>query len=114
MTKLVIHIFHDDPTSLAFAGDLAERVRQVKAERGVDLEVYVSGPARQALLNPAFTAFNDRIEVLTCDGIPVGACLSTVGAQDAADALKARGLRDEDARDAFVRFALEGATVVSF
>jgi hypothetical protein len=114
MSKLVIHVFHDDPASLSSAGQVAERIRQVKAERGVELEVYVFGPAQKALLNPECAEFNDRIDVLTCDGVPVGTCPAMAEALHVAETLRARGLGLEDASDAFIRFALDGATVISF
>jgi len=46
--------------------------------------------------------------------VAVGTCISIAEGLGAVEAFKARGLRLEYARDAFVRFALEGATVIGF
>lgn len=64
MPKIVIHIFHADESSLGTGSHLAERIRQVKDERGLDLEVYVFGPAEKALMNPGLPAFNAAIDGL--------------------------------------------------
>jgi hypothetical protein len=47
--KGVIQIFHNDPDSLSTCSHVAERIRQVKTERGVALELYLFGPAERAL-----------------------------------------------------------------
>lgn len=70
MSKLVIHIFHADESSLGAGSHVAERIRQVMQERGVAL--------------------------------------------GAAEAFAQRGLRLAYARDKFVEYALEGASVISF
>jgi hypothetical protein len=114
MSKVVIHIFHDDPSSLANGSHVAERVRQVQAERKVALEVYVFGPAEKALTRPDCQDYNGQIDSLARNGVPVGTCISIAESLDAKEAFKTRGLRLEYARDAFARFALEGATVISF
>lgn len=49
MAKVVIHLFHGDEDSLAAGSHVAERVRQVAGDQGVDLEVYCFGPAQGAL-----------------------------------------------------------------
>jgi hypothetical protein len=105
--KAVIHLFHDDPDSLEGGARVADRVRRLRAERNVELEVYISGPAGRALVQEGAGDF-------ACDGVPVRACSSIAGDADARALLKARGLRFEDAHDAFIRFAAEGATVFSF
>ena len=51
--KVVIHIFHADDRSLGNGAHVSERIRQVKDERGVALEVYVFGPAEEAMADPA-------------------------------------------------------------
>ena len=57
--------------------------------------------------------YNELIDVLACDGVPVRTCPSAAEDPDARALLKARGLQLEDAHDAFIRFAVEGATVFS-
>ena len=58
-SKVVIHIFHADDSSLGTAAHVSERIRQVKQERGVALEVYVlpgrKGPrGRRSIRVPRF------------------------------------------------------------
>jgi len=63
MKKVVIHIFHADNSSLGTGSHVTERIRQVKDQHGVELEVYVFGPAERALDDPAHA---DE----TCPAIP--------------------------------------------
>lgn len=114
MAKLVIHLFHDDATSLANGSHVAERIRQVMSERKLQLEVYVFGPAEKALVKPELKDFNSQIDALACAGVAVKTCISIAEGLGAKEAFSTRGLQLEYARDAFVRYALEGATVVSF
>lgn len=114
MTKIVIHLFHDDATSLANGSHVAERIRQVAGERKVQLEVYVFGPAEKALAKPELKDYNEQIDALACRGVAVRTCISIAEGLGATEAFKTRGLELEYARDAFVRFALEDATVISF
>ncbi|WP_298628572.1 hypothetical protein [uncultured Thermus sp.] len=114
MAKVVIHIFHGEPSSLNTGVHLAERIRQVKEERGVDLEVYIFGPAERALLDPALAEYNQGVDGLVAQGVPVYTCLNSARALGAEEAFKARGIRLAYARDRFVDYALEGATVYSF
>jgi hypothetical protein len=114
MAKVVIHIFHDDPNSLANGSHVAERIRQVQAERNVALEVYIFGPAEKALAKTDVRDYNAQIDALARQGVTVGTCISIAEGLDARERFEARGLKLEYARDAFARFALEGATVVSF
>jgi hypothetical protein len=44
MKKVVIHIFHDNKSSLGTGSHVSERIRQVKEQHGVELEVYVFRP----------------------------------------------------------------------
>ena len=37
MKKVVIHVFHDDTSSLGTGSHVSERIRQVKEEQGVEL-----------------------------------------------------------------------------
>jgi hypothetical protein len=112
--KVVIHIFHDDPSSLNTGTHVAERIRQVKDENEVDLEVYVFGPAEKALTDKTNEAYSDAIQGLIRAGVPVHTCIDIANSIGTAEAFSATGLKLEYARDAFVRYAKEGATVISF
>ncbi len=114
MTKVAVHIFHDDASALGSGSHVAERIRQVIAENGVALEVYVFGPAEKALTDSARDAFNATIDGLIAAGISVGTCIDIAERMGQRAAFELRGLRLEYARDAFVRLAREGATVISF
>jgi hypothetical protein len=114
MAKVAVHVFHDDAAALASGSHVAERIRQVKAEPGVGLEVYVFGPAEQALADPSRDVFNATIDGLIAAGVSVGTCIDIAERLGQRAAFASRGLRLEYARDAFVRLAREGATVISF
>lgn len=113
MKKLVIHIFHVHENAALTGAKLAERIRQVAPERGVALEVFVFGAAIAALADPAQGEYRAALLALAQSGVPVNVCRQTVENMGQADALKAQGLGLEYARDAFIRFALEDATIVS-
>ena len=53
LRKVVIHLFHADESSLNTGAHVSERIRQVKEEQSVTLEVYVFGPAERALVRPS-------------------------------------------------------------
>jgi len=112
--KVVIHIFHDDPDSLNTGSHVAERIRQVKDERGVDLEIYLFGPAERALEGEDNDSYRETIYSLIEAGVPVHTCIDIANAMGKAEDFAAKGLKLEYAREAFVRHALEGATVISF
>ena len=118
MPKTVIHLFHADDSSLGAGSHVAERIRQVAADSGLELEVYCFGPAQSALTaeshDPVRAEYNVQIDALVAAGVPVGACLNAATADGTAEALGVRGLTLQYARDAFVRYSLEGATVISF
>jgi hypothetical protein len=114
MPKTVIHIFHDDDASLTTGAHVAERIRQVAAARGVDVEVYLFGPAEQALLDADRVEFNKLIDDLVERGVQVTTCLSIAGSLGAGDAFAKRGIQLEYAREAFARYTVESATVISF
>ncbi|MGC8474861.1 MAG: hypothetical protein ACP5NP_00765 [Acetobacteraceae bacterium] len=114
MTKIAVHIFHDDPSALGSGSHVAERMRQITAQSGVPVEVYVFGPAEKALADPARDVFNATIDGLIAAGVPVGTCIDIADGMGQRASFAARGLRLEYARDAFVRLAREGATVISF
>jgi len=118
MAKTVIHIFHGDEASLSAGSNVAERVRQVAADQSVQLEVFCFGPAQGTLgragESDAATAFNDQIDRLIASGVTVGACVNAAIGAGNESALRDRGVELQFARDAFVRWALEGAAVISF
>ncbi len=114
MKKVVIHLFHDDAASLGTGSHVSERIRQVKDQRGVELEVYVFGPAEKALADPGGAKFREALVGLSKNGVPVHVCRSIAEDLGKAVEFEQLGLTLEYARDAFVRFALEGASVVSF
>jgi hypothetical protein len=118
MAKTVIFLFHGDDDSLNAGSHVAERVRQVADEQGVELEVFCFGPAQTALTEtdetPVRVEYRQQIDALTAAGVPVGACLNAANAADTVEVLTNRGIALQFARDAFVRYALEGAAVISF
>jgi len=112
--KVVIHLFHDDASSLGTGSHVSERIRQVKSERGVDMEVYVFGPAEKALADSANAKVRETLVSLTKNGVPVHVCRSIAEEMGKTEEFTRLGFTLEYARDAFVRYALEGATVISF
>lgn len=118
MAKVVIYLFHGDEDSLAAGSHVAERVRQVAGDEHVELEVFCFGPAQGALSDTSGDAtraeYNRQIDELVAAGVPVGACLNAARAAGTEQALQGRGITLQYARDAFVRFALEAATVINF
>jgi len=112
--KVVIHIFHDDPSALNTGSHVAERIRQTKDENGVDLEVYIFGPAEKVLGGKDNEAYSKAIQGLVQAGVPVHTCIDIANAIGATEDFSAMGLDLEYARDAFIRYAKEGATVISF
>ncbi len=118
MPKTVIFIFHDDDASLNAGSHVAERIRQVAQEQKVELEVFCFGPAQGALSdetdNPVRIEYREQIDALVAAGVPVGACLNAATANGSVDELTGRGIALQFARDAFARYGLEGASVVSF
>jgi hypothetical protein len=112
--KVVIHIFHADKDSLGTSTHVSERIRQVKDEQGVALEIYVFGPAEKALADPANVEVRDTLSSLVKNGVSVHVCRSIAEAMGKEEEFKRLGFTLEYARDAFIRYALEGAAVVSF
>lgn len=113
MKKLVIHIFHVHENAAITGAKLAERIRLVAGERGVALEIFIFGAAIGALADPAQTEFRDALVALAKNSVPVLICQQAVEAIGQAEVMLAHGFTLEFARDAFIRFALEGATVIS-
>jgi hypothetical protein len=114
MKKVVIHIFHDDASSLGTGSHVSERIRQVKDQQGVMLEVYVFGPAEKALADPINAKFRDTLVGMAQNGVPVHVCRSIAEDLGKAEEFTRLGFTLEYARDAFVRYGLESATVISF
>lgn len=114
MKKVVIHIFHADERSLGTGSHVSERIRQVKDRQGVDLEVYVFGPAELALDDPAHAEYRQTLISLAKAGVPVHMCRDIAESMGKMEEFTSLGFTLEYARDAFVRYAIEGATVVSF
>jgi hypothetical protein len=112
--KGVIHAFHNDPDSLSTGSHVAERIRQVKAEHGVELELYLFGPAERALEGDVNVVHKQAIKDLIKADVPAHSCIGFANAMGKAEEFAAMGLGLEYARDAFVRFAFEGATVINF
>ena len=114
MSKLVLHLFHNDPAALATVPAMAERLHQATDAARPALEVYVFGPAEGALSAPDRAEFNTRIDGLVKLGVRVTTCIGLAQQAGAEAAFRARGLVLESAAVAFPRFAAEAATVITF
>jgi hypothetical protein len=118
MPKTVVHVFHDDDDALATGTRVAQRIQEVSPERGVLVEVFCFGPAQRRLSgaggSEAVATFNRQIDELIAGGVRVGACDNAARADGTEEQLAARGLELRVARDEFVRFTLEQATVITF
>lgn len=118
MPKTVVHVFHDDDDSLATGTRVAQRVHETAADHGCDVEVFCFGPAQRRLGGEpgteAVSTFNRQIDELIARGVPVGACVNAARAEGTEEALLRRGLSLHVARDEFLRFTLEQATVITF
>lgn len=114
--KTVVHVFHDDADSVRTGVRVAQRIAEVADERGVEIEVFCFGPAQRLLARDDELAdhLNAQIDALVATGVRVGACISLARADQLEDALRARGIALNVARDEFIRFTLEGATVLTF
>ncbi|MGN6742354.1 MAG: DsrE family protein [Amnibacterium sp.] len=115
--KTVVHLFHDDADSVRTGARVAQRIAEVASERGVEVEVFCFGPAQRLLARPGVELadhLNAQIDALVADGVRVGACVSLARADGLEEDLLARGLVLAVARDEFIRFTLEGATVLTF
>lgn len=114
MSKLVLHMFHDDASSLSTMPALVERMQQSKPVNGTDLEVYVFGPAEAVLADSKRAEFNSRIDSLLKFGVRVTACIGLAQKFGAEASFRTRGIALEFAALAFPRFAAKGATVITF
>ena len=79
----------------------------------MDVEVYVFGAAERALDDPAQAEYRQTL-VSLANWVPVHVCRDIAESMGKAQEFTALGFALEYARDAFVRYALEGAAVVSF
>jgi hypothetical protein len=109
----VLHVVSPDGDALIGAVTVAGRIADVAQERGVRLEVFVFAGAQRALSDPERRTFNAGIDALVQRGIPVSACGNFARKLGAVDALLARGIALEPARDAMIRFTLARATVIT-
>lgn len=118
MPKNVFHLFHDDDASLATGSHVALRVQQIADEVGTEVEVFCFGPAQRALTSDedrrAIGIYNETIDELVAAGVKVAVCRSTAEDTGTVEHLRGRGIDMEYARDAFARYAVDGATVISF
>ena len=115
--KTVAHIFHDDEASLTIGSRLPARVSETAATNGISVEVFVFGPAQQHLSEARSEVdrlFNSQIDALIASGVRVGACINAAREAGVESALVQRGVKLSVARDEFIRFTLENATVISF
>jgi hypothetical protein len=74
----------------------------------------VFGPAEKAIADPANGTYRDTLVSLAKNGVPVLVCRDIAEKMGRAEEFTQLGFTLEYARDAFVRYALEGATVISF
>ncbi len=114
MSKLVLHLFHDDPGALSTVPALAERIFQARDAGESELEVYVFGPAESVLSNPERKDFNASMDNLVKLGARVTACIGLAQKLGSEEAFRRRGIALESAAVAFPRFAREAAAVISF
>lgn len=115
--KTVIHVFHDDNDSVLTGTRVAQRILEVADEHDVELEVFCFGPAQRRIgrsIDGADATFNRQLDELVAAGVVVGACVNSARADGSEADLAARGFNLRVARDEFLRFTLEGATVISF
>ncbi|MGW6202374.1 hypothetical protein ACWF9B_01780 [Streptomyces sp. NPDC055089] len=118
MPKTVIHVFHDDDASITTGTRVAQRIQEIAADHDTTVEVLCFGPAQRRLGDPepsgASTVFNRQVDELIAGGVTVGACVNAARADGTEAGLAGRGLTLLVARDEFLRFTLEGATVITF
>jgi hypothetical protein len=96
---------------------VAQRIVEVASEQDVELEVFCFGPAQRRIgrsADEADATFNRQLDELMASGVTVGACVNSARADGSEDELATRGFNLRVARDEFLRFTMEGATVISF
>lgn len=118
MKKTAIVIFNDNDAALNSGSHVALRMSQVNKEVGVELEVFLFGPGQAAYSSNEELGikadFIKTIDELIKAGIKVSTCKNTAEAKGTTEALIAKGFHVEFARDAFLRYGLEGAAVITF
>lgn len=117
MPKTVIHVFHDDDDSVVTGTRVAQRILEAGSAHDVELEVFCFGPAQRRIGRTAAEAdatYNRQLDELIAAGVVVGACVNSARADGSESALAQRGFNLRVARDEFLRFTLEGSTVISF
>jgi hypothetical protein len=111
-------VFHDDDHSVATATRVAQRVQEIAPEHDCTVEVFCFSPAQRRLTSAdgsdETATYNRQIDELIADGVVVDACINAARAEGTEDVLAARGLSLRVARDEFLRFTLEQATVINF
>ncbi|MGQ9862842.1 MAG: hypothetical protein ACUVSD_12645, partial [Thiobacillaceae bacterium] len=85
----------------------------IATERGIELEILLFGADIGAVADPAQAEFRDALAALAKQGVPIHVCRQAEEAIGPVEAMQALGFGLEYARDAFIRFTLEGATVIS-
>ncbi|MFJ8919692.1 Uncharacterized protein conserved in archaea [Streptomyces sp. LamerLS-316] len=120
MPKTVIHVFHDDDHSITTGTRVAQRIQEIAPEHDSSVEVFCMGPAQRRLTGggadpeEAAAVYNRQIDELIAGGVPVGACVNAARADGSEAELLRRGLTLRVARDEYLRFTLEQATVITF
>lgn len=118
MKKTVIVIFNDNDAALNAGSHVALRMAEVNKERQVELEVYLFGPGQGAYSSGETegvkATFKQTILELVKAGITVSACENTANAKGTAEALINDGIKLGFARDAFLRYGNEQASVLTF
>lgn len=95
------------------ATTVAGRIQEVSDKYSVVVELFIFASAQRALTDPRKQEFNAAVDDLVSRGIPVTACTNFARKLDAVDEFLARGIRLEPARDAFIRYTMEGSTVIT-
>ena len=114
MKTLSIHLFQADDQSVGTGAHVSERIRQVIARHDVALAVYVFGPAELAPADPVHARNRETLVNLAQAGVRVHVWRHDAEHMGMADELVRMGFTLEYARDAFVRYAHDGATVITF
>ena len=118
MKKTAVVIFNDNDAALKAGSHVAVRMAEVAEETGVELEVYLFGPGQKAFLSPdnsdAKSAFRNNIKELLDAGVRVSACKNSADSDDNSEVLLEKGFNLEFARDTFLRYGAEGASVITF
>jgi hypothetical protein len=109
----VINLVRAETDALIGGTTVARRMAEVAADRGVNVEVFIFASAQRALTDERRTQYNEAVDDLVARGVPVSACLNFALSLGAAEAIAARGIQLVAAREAYLHYSMEGATVVS-